>query len=121
MESVMCFSSSWRRSQSARVGLVAGAHVALADLGQLDGPAVLFHEPRGARERHELPRPSQGVLESGREQVLDRELGHELVEADALALAYRAQKPVGLADAGGRDGTHRPNLTGDASARPVAR
>ena len=80
-----------RARDGEHVRLVAGAHVALADLGQLDRPAVLLDEPGGPREGDELPCPPEGVLESGREQVLDRELGHELVEPDALALADRAQ------------------------------
>ena len=85
---------------------VARAHVALAHVGQLDGAAVLVEQPGGAGEGDELPRPPQRVLEPGREQLLDRELGDELVEPEALALVDGAQQAVRVAEAGGGDGTH---------------
>jgi hypothetical protein len=103
------------------VAVVAGAHVALADLGQLDDAAVLLDQPRGAREGHELARSAERVVEAGREQVLAGELGQELLEPHTLALVDRPQQPVGLADAGGRDGTHRPTLTGARRKRAIRR
>ena len=99
--------------------LVAAAHVALADLGQLDDAPVLVEQPRGAREGDELARAAERVLEPGREQILDGELGDELVEADAVALVDRAQQAVGVAKAGSRDRTHGGNLNGDGPRGPV--
>jgi len=75
-------------------GFIAGADVALADLGQLDAAAILVEEAGGAGEGDELARPAERVLESGWEQLLDRELGDELVEAQALALVDGAQEAV---------------------------
>ena len=110
-------SRSWRRSHSAWSGAtsktrrrVAGADVALADVGQLDAAAILVEQPRGAGEGDELARAAERVLQPGREQLLDRELGDELVEAEALALVDRAQEAVGVAEARGWDRTHGPNL-----------
>src|SRR4029079_18084245 len=93
---------------------VAGARVALADLGQLDDPAVLLEQARRAGVGDELACPALRVLESGRVQVLVLELGDELVEPDAVAGGDRPQEAMGIADAGGRDGTHRRTLTGRA-------
>ena len=45
--------------------VVAAAHVALADLGQLDDAAVLLEEAGGAGERDELARAAECVLEPG--------------------------------------------------------
>ena len=80
-------------------------------------PRSSFSQPGGAREGDELPRPPERVLQAGREQVLDRELGDELVEPDALALVDRAQQPVRVAEAGGGDGTHRAHRTPAPRAR----
>ena len=99
--------------------LVAAAHVALADLGQLDDAPILVEQPRGAREGDELACAAERVLEPGREQILDGELGDELVEADAVALVDGAQQAVGVAKAGRRDRTHGGNLNGDGPRGPV--
>ena len=85
---------------------VTGSHVALAHVGQLDRPAVLVDQPGRPREGDELARPPERVLERRREQLLDGELGHELVEPHTLALLDRAQQAMGVAEAGGGNGTH---------------
>jgi hypothetical protein len=104
-----------------RLRRVARADVALAHVGQLDGAAVLVEQARGTGEGDELARPPQRVLQSRWEQVLDRELGDELVEPDALALVDGAQQPVRVAEAGGGDGTHAPTVSGGASRGPAPR
>ena len=55
-----------------------------------------------------MPQPAERVLEVGREQLLEAELGHELVRAQPSALVDRAQKAVSVTEAGRRDGAHRP-------------
>ena len=94
-----------------RLARVARAHVALAHLGQLDGPAILVEQAGGTSERDELARAPERILESRRKQILDRELGDELVEPEALSLADRAQQAVRVAEAGGGDGAHERTVS----------
>ena len=124
----MCRSRSRRRSHSAWAGetsngalVVARPHVALAHVGQLDRAAILVEQPGRAGEGDELPRPPQRVLEPGREQLLDRELGDELVEPEALALVDGAQQAVRVAEAGGWDGTHRRTVSARRAPGPAPR
>ena len=94
-----------RRDVERRVG-VAGADVALADLGQLDDPAVLLDEPRGPREGDEVAHAAERVLQAGREQLVEVELRDELVRAQPAALVDRSEEAVGVAKAGRGDGAH---------------
>ena len=127
----MCFSRNWRRSHSACWGETSngasgssGAHVALADLGQLDDPAVLLDQPREPAEGDEVPHPPERVLQPGREQLVEVELGDELVRAQSPALLDRAQEAMGVAEAGRGDGAHRRDpigaLDGARDDRPRA-
>ena len=87
---------------------IARADVAAADVGQLDDSAVLLDEPGRAAVGDEVPQPAERVLEVRREQLLEAELGHELVRTQPSALVDRAQKAVSMTEVGRRDGTHRP-------------
>ena len=53
-----------------------------------------------------MPHPAERVLQIGREQLVEVELGDELVRAQPSALLDRAQEAVGVAQAGRGDGTH---------------
>ena len=99
--------------------LVPALHVALADFGQLNDTPVLLEEAGGAGERDELARAAERVLEARREQLVDRELGDELVEAQPVALVDRAQQAVCVAKARSRDRTHCGNLNGHGPRGPV--
>ena len=55
-----------------------------------------------------MAQPAERVLEVGREQLLEAELGHELVRAQPSALVDRAQEAVRVSEAVRGDGAHRP-------------
>ena len=115
----MCRSRNWRRSHSAcweetsngRVR-VPRAHVALADLGQLYDAAVLLDEPGEPAEGDEVPQPAERVLQPGRKQLVEVELGDELVRAQSPALLDRSQETMGVAEAGRGNGAHARNPIG---------
>src|SRR5688572_27566845 len=64
-----------------------------------------------------MPQPAERVLQVRREELLEAELGDELVRAQPSALVDRTQKAVSVTEAGRRDGAHRP-LTLMEHARP---
>ena len=116
----MCFSSSWRRSHSACArarSRTARRHrrrgrsacPSRSARPSRDPPSAA--RPRGRRRR--TGASAQRVLESGREQLLDLELGDELVEAYAVALQMAAAA-MRVADAGGGMGRIARPVTGRA-------
>ena len=64
-----------------------------------------------------MPHAAERVLEVGREQLVEAELGDELVRAQPSALVDRAQEAMGVAQAGRGDGAHGPDPNGARAAR----
>src|SRR4029079_10720785 len=65
---------------------IARAHVAATEVGELDRAALVLDETGRAQQREVLPGPAGVRLGLRREQLGLRELGDELVGAQAAAL-----------------------------------
>ena len=68
-----------------------------------------------------MPHPPERVLQPGREQLVEVELGDELVRAQSPALLDRSQETMGVAEAGRGNGAHPETLLERLTARATRR